>query len=124
MRAPRPLVRLVLRIFAILIVLASVALAGSAVLGRLPVGTDAGSIVVRAATGLAFGVLIALVVRRVLGALTEPPPPSPPVVDARSTEVVYECQVCGTRLRLELAATAKAPRHCGEEMASRIVDRD
>jgi hypothetical protein len=60
-------------------------------------------------------VLIA-VVRRMLGALADPPPPPPQTVDATETEVVYECPTCGTRLRLEVAATAKAPRHCGEEM--------
>jgi hypothetical protein len=63
-----------------------------------------------------IGLALTLVVRRMLGVLADPPPPAPQTVDATQTEVVYECPTCGTRVRLELAATAKAPRHCGEEM--------
>jgi DNA-directed RNA polymerase subunit RPC12/RpoP len=37
------------------------------------------------------------------------------------TDVVYVCIVCGTRLRLEVAATGKAPRHCGEEMDAQVA---
>jgi DNA-directed RNA polymerase subunit RPC12/RpoP len=55
-----------------------------------------------------------------LGALAAPPPPPPLTVDARPSDVVYECATCGTRVRLEVASTAKPPRHCGEEMEARI----
>lgn len=85
-------------------------------IARLPDGTNVGSLVVRGLVGLSIGLVLIFVVRRMLGALADPPPPSPRTFDARESEVVYECPTCGTRVRLELAATAKAPRHCGEEM--------
>jgi hypothetical protein len=85
-------------------------------IARLPDGTGAGALTVRAMMGLSIGAVLIVVVRRMLAALADPPPPAPQTVDALETEVVYECASCGTRVRLELAATAKAPRHCGEEM--------
>jgi hypothetical protein len=85
-------------------------------IARMPDGTNAGSLVIRGAIGLSIGLGLIMVVRRMLGSLTDPPPPPPQTVDAQESEVVYECISCGTRVRLELAATAKAPRHCGEEM--------
>jgi hypothetical protein len=88
---------------------------------HLPSSTGASSIAFRAAVGLGIGAVVVLIVRRALRALTEPPPPPPRTVDARTSEVVYVCQICGTRLRLELAATTKAPRHCGEEMEPQLA---
>jgi hypothetical protein len=83
---------------------------------RLPSGTNAGSLATRAAVAFAIGLFLIVVVRRMLASLAAPPPPAPTTVDARPADVVYECTHCGTRLRLEVAATGKAPRHCGEEM--------
>jgi len=91
------------------------------VIGHLPSTTGAASIATRAVVGLLVGIVIITIVRRMLHALTEPPPPPPQTVDARASEVVYVCGVCGTRVRLELAATAKAPRHCGEEMEPQLA---
>jgi hypothetical protein len=98
------------------------AVAGAAIAGGgiLPSGTHASSLIVRGLVGFGIGLILIVVVRRMLRALAEPPPPPPQTVDARSSEVVYECPVCGTRVRLELAATAKAPKHCGEEMEARL----
>jgi peptidoglycan/LPS O-acetylase OafA/YrhL len=87
-----------------------------AVAVQLPSGTGAASITIRAVVALVIGVFLIVVVRRMLGALGEAPPPPPAQVDARPAHVVYACNVCGTRLRLEVAATGKAPKHCGEEM--------
>lgn len=101
---------------------AGVVLALAVAAGRLPSDTSAGTLVVRAAVGLGIGLVILWVVRRMLGALAEPPPPAPERVDAREVDVVYECGICGTRLRLEVAATGKAPRHCGEEMSAAVVE--
>ncbi len=84
--------------------------------GRLPDGTDASSLVVRGLVGLTIGLALTLFVRRMMRAFGEAPAPPPALVDAREVDVVYVCPVCGTRVRLEIAATAKAPRHCGEEM--------
>jgi hypothetical protein len=89
---------------------------------HLPDNTGTSSVALRAGVGLVLGLVIILIVRRMLHALTEPPPPPPQTVDARMSEVVYVCQVCGTRVRLELAATAKAPRHCGEEMEPQLAE--
>jgi hypothetical protein len=83
---------------------------------QLPGGTNTSALVTRAAIALAIGGLLIFFVRRMLRALTEPPPPAPDTVDATSADVVYVCSVCGTRVRLEVAATGKAPKHCGEEM--------
>lgn len=91
--------------------------------GRLPEGTETSSLVIRGAVGLGIGVVIIAVVRRMLLALTGPAEEPPEGVDARSSEVVYECPVCGTRLRLEVASTGKAPRHCGEQMEPQLEAR-
>ncbi|HVE92367.1 MAG TPA: hypothetical protein VNE62_08735 [Actinomycetota bacterium] len=90
------------------------------VIARLPSGTDARSIATRAAVGLVVGGAGVLVVRRMLVALADPPPPAPEKVDAVVADVSYECTLCGTRLRLEVASTGKAPRHCGEQMEARV----
>jgi hypothetical protein len=103
----------------------AVAVAGAVtlivLLGNLPNGTDRGSVITRAATGLVIGLIVVAFVGRSLRSMTHPPPPPPPVVDARPVDVVYECVHCGTRLRLEVAATGKAPRHCGEEMEPKVA---
>jgi DNA-directed RNA polymerase subunit RPC12/RpoP len=90
-------------------------------ISHLPSSTGGTSIAVRAGAGVLVGGVIVLVILRMLHALTAPPPPPPQTVDARTSEVVYVCAVCGTRVRLELAATAKAPRHCGEEMEPQLA---
>ncbi len=88
----------------------------TALLGWLPDDTSAPSLVVRGALGLTVGLFLIVIVRRSLRALAAPPAAPPRRIDARASEVVYTCPVCGTRVRLEVAATAKPPKHCGEEM--------
>jgi hypothetical protein len=88
----------------------------TALLGRLPNDTSGPSLVVRGALGLSVGLVLIVVVRRSMRALAAPPAAPPRQVDARASEVVYTCPVCGTRVRLEVATNAKAPKHCGEEM--------
>ena len=102
---------------------ASVAALGIALVAAtaaLPSGTQTSSLVARAAVGLAIGGVLIFVVRRALGALAAPPPAPPTAVRVRESDISYECTVCGTRVRLEIAATAKPPKHCGEEMEARI----
>lgn len=96
-------------------------LAGIALVAAVPSGTDTGTLAVRAALALAIGVVLVVVVGRMLRALAAPPPPAPPTVEATLADVVYECPTCGTRVRLEVAATGKPPRHCGEEMEPRVA---
>ena len=88
----------------------------TALLARLPSDTSGPSLVVRGLLGFGIGLVLVVIVRRMLRALVAPPPAPARKVDARASEVVYTCPVCGTRVRLEVAATAKAPKHCGEEM--------
>jgi hypothetical protein len=92
-----------------------------AVAVQLPSGTSAGSLAVRAIVALFVGGVLIAVVRRALGAMGAAPPPPPAQVDARRADVVYVCAHCGTRLRLEVASTGKAPRHCGEEMETELA---
>jgi hypothetical protein len=113
-------VRRARRILGRLVVLAAVVTIVVALVGKLPSGTGGGSLAMRAATGAASGVLLVAVVRRSMGAFGDAGPTPPPTIDARPADVVYVCPVCGTRLRLEVAATGKAPRHCGEEMEARL----
>jgi hypothetical protein len=110
-----------------IVVLAVAVVAGVSILvtalSRLPGDTGSGTLAIRASVGLGIGLVLTFFVRRMLRALTEPPPPAPPTVQASSADIVYECPVCGTRLRLEVAATGKAPRHCGEEMEPSVANR-
>jgi hypothetical protein len=75
---------------------------------------------VRAAIALGIGLVVVFVVRRMLGSLASPPPPTPPTFEVPASDLVYVCPVCGTRVRLEVAATAKPPKHCGEEMEAML----
>ena len=113
--APRSLLKLVRGLATLLVVLLAI-WGATALLARLPNDTSGPSLVVRGAIGLLIGLVLIVIVRRMLRALAAPPPAPPRQIDARASEVVYTCPVCGTRVRLEVAATAKAPKHCGEEM--------
>jgi hypothetical protein len=104
----------------VIFVLALVAL-GVAVTVQLPSGTNASSLTVRALVALIIGVVLIVIVRRMLAALGAAPPPPPAKVDARPADVVYVCTLCGTRVRLEVASTGKAPKHCGEEMEPELA---
>jgi hypothetical protein len=113
--APRSLLKLVRGLATLLVVLLAIG-GATALLARLPNDTSGPSLAIRGALGLAIGLVLIVIVRRMLRALAAPPPAPPRKIDARASEVVYTCPVCGTRVRLEVAATAKAPKHCGEEM--------
>lgn len=119
--APRPAFGGVARRILRLGLFAVVALAFVWGVGQLPEGTGTGSLTVRALVGLGIGVVVVWTVVRMFRALRGPAAPPPERLDARATEVVYECPICGTRLRLEVASTGKAPRHCGEEMEAQVV---
>jgi hypothetical protein len=118
--APRSSFRRARRSIGCLIVVIGLSAAVAASTASLPEGTEATTLVLRGAIGLGIGIVLIVVVRRMLGTLVAPPPAAPTTVDARRADVIYECPVCGTRVRLEVAATAKPPKHCGEEMEPRI----
>lgn len=115
----RPAPRRSSRLLGVVLVVVAVVLV--AAVARTPTSTDVGTLVLRAAAALAVGAVLIRFVVRSLRSMAEPPPPTPAPVDAGSTDVVYECPVCGTRVRLEVAATGKAPKHCGEEMEPRLA---
>jgi hypothetical protein len=117
--APRS-IRRFLRFLVGLGVFAIAVWAATTFLGRLPSDTRTGSLVIRGLVGFGIGLILVVVVRRMLRALVQAPPAPPRRVDARTADVTYECGVCGTRVRLEVASTAKAPRHCGEEMEASV----
>ena len=120
-RARRSLAGSLARALWRLLILASSVVLVVALAGKLPSGTGTGSLAVRAGTGAAAGLVLIGIVRRSLRALGESPPAPPEQVDARAADVVYECPVCGTRVRLEVAVTGKPPRHCGEEMDAKLA---
>jgi hypothetical protein len=109
------------RIAGILLVLALV-VGVIALLVAVPSRTDTTTLAVRGGLALAVGLVLVAVVRRMVIALAEPPPAAPPQVEAKVVDVVYVCPTCGTRVRLEIAATGKPPRHCGEEMEPSVSD--
>lgn len=117
--APRSLFKLV-RSLAVVFGLFAVVWLFAVLLGQLPGDTSTGSLVVRGLIGFSIGLVLIVVVNRMLRALAAPPPAPPRKIDARMSEVVYECPTCGTRVRLEVATTAKAPKHCGEEMEATL----
>ena len=43
-------------------------------------------------------------------------PPEPEAEDVSGSELKYVCPVCGLELRVEVATTDRAPRHCREAM--------
>ena len=117
--APRSLFKLARSLIVLVVVFLAV-WGATAVLGRLPSDTSNPSLAIRGALGLGIGLVLIVIVRKMLRALVAPPPAPPRMIDARASEVVYTCPVCGTRVRLEVAATAKAPKHCGEEMEATL----
>ena len=120
-RAPRSLFSRLIRTFlGFIVVVAGIWIVVVAA-GALPRQTGLSNLILRGAIGLSIGLVLTLLVRRMMRAFGESPPPAPMKFDARETDVVYECPVCGTRVRLEVAATAKAPKHCGEEMEAKLV---
>jgi fatty acid desaturase len=118
--APRSVLVVVLWVLVRLVVVVAAIWAIAFGVGKLPSDTVASDVILRVLIGLAVGAVLTFFVHRMLQTLAEAPPPPPQKVDARPAEIVYECPVCGTRVRLEVAATAKAPKHCGEEMEAKI----
>jgi hypothetical protein len=122
-RAPRSVLWRIARALLVLAAVVGLLYAASAGLGSIPRQTQLSSLIIRGAIGLAIGLVLTFLVLRMRRAFGESAPAAPMLHDARETDVVYECPVCGMRVRLEVAATAKAPKHCGEEMEAKLVSR-
>jgi len=54
----------------------------------------------------------------VLRSLATPLPPPPPPGEMRRVKLTYRCSICGTEVRMTLAAEElpEPPRHCQEDM--------
>jgi hypothetical protein len=63
---------------------------------------------------LVFLLLVAFSVRY-LKSLATPPPADDPE-DVSEYDLRYVCQMCGLELKVEVASSDKAPRHCMEPM--------
>jgi hypothetical protein len=67
----------------------------------------------------AFAALVLLWIGfAMLRRLATPPPGPPPAGEMRRVNIRYRCGICGTELRLTLAADEDPPppRHCMEDM--------
>ena len=62
--------------------------------------------------------LIIAVGLTMLGGLARPVPEPPPPGELRKVRMTYQCEVCGTEVRMTAAATddPEPPRHCLEDM--------
>ena len=71
---------------------------------------------------IAGGILLFLFLWRVgmglLRSMTTPLPPPPPEGELRKINVRYPCSLCGSEVRMTMAAEAEPdpPRHCMEDM--------
>jgi hypothetical protein len=70
---------------------------------------------VKAVVGvIGFLLLVSFGVRYLKSLATAPPEDEPE--DVSAYDLRYVCQMCGLELKVEVAASGKAPRHCMEPM--------
>lgn len=53
-----------------------------------------------------------------LGGMARPIPEPPPAGELRKVKIAYRCEICGTEVRMTVAAEIdpEPPRHCQEDM--------
>jgi len=70
-----------------------------------------------------FAILFAYVIIRIglamLRGMAAPIPEPPPAGELRKVKIQFQCQVCGTEVRMTLSTDQEpeAPRHCMQEMS-------
>lgn len=92
-------------------------IAGVAVL-TIAVGLVTGIAIWKAAiAGIVVWVILRLGVM-MLGGLARPIPEPPPEGELRKVKLHYRCEICGTEVRMTVAADGEpeAPRHCQDDM--------
>ena len=64
------------------------------------------------------GLLILRLGIAVLRAFAQPVPEPPEAGELRKVRLIYRCEICGTEVRMTMAADAEPepPRHCQEDM--------
>ena len=64
------------------------------------------------------GFLIIRIGLAMLRGLAKPPPEPPPAGELRKVKIAYRCSICGTEVRMTVAADEDPdpPRHCLEDM--------
>jgi hypothetical protein len=75
---------------------------------------------VKAIVGVVVFLLLVAFGVRYLKSLATPPPADDPE-DVSDYDLRYVCQMCGLELKVEMASSEKAPRHCMEPMV--LVNR-
>ena len=55
-----------------------------------------------------------MILRGMAAPIPEPPPPG----ELRKVKIMYQCQICGTEVRMTMSTNEEpeAPRHCMQEM--------
>jgi hypothetical protein len=74
--------------------------------------------VARFVLALGFALVMVRVGFALLGGLGRPVPEPPPAGELRKVRLMYRCSICGTEVRMTVAADQdpEAPRHCLEDM--------
>lgn len=74
--------------------------------------------IIRIIIAVAVGVMIMRVGMKMLGSFSAPMGEPPPPGELRKVKIVYQCQMCGSEVRMTSApfSDPEPPRHCMDEM--------
>jgi len=74
--------------------------------------------IIRILLAIAFGYLIIRAGLAMLRGMAAPIPEPPPAGELRKVKIQFQCQICGTEVRMTLSTDQEpeAPRHCMQEM--------
>lgn len=74
--------------------------------------------IIRILFAIAFGYLIIRAGLAMLRGMAVPIPEPPPAGELRKVKLQFQCQMCGTQVRMTLSTDQEpeAPRHCMQEM--------
>jgi len=74
--------------------------------------------IIRIIIAIAIGVGIIRFGLMMLRGMAAPIPEPPPAGELRKVKIQYQCQICGTEVRMTMSTDQEpeAPRHCMQEM--------
>ena len=74
--------------------------------------------IIRILLAILFAYLIIRVGLAMLRGMAAPIPEPPPAGELRKVKIQFQCQICGTEVRMTLSTDQEpeAPRHCMQEM--------